>query len=204
MPTFKQHAAVGAVVLLSLVAASAQATVIVPVPTTSIGPCVECLPGRVWLITEITDGIKDEAVANPGAPYNGFAGATGEVGTIHLDLIGTYNLTRFSLWNDINVAQEGVDTFRLDFFDEANLLISSSPILNAPVSQLTAGVYDFAPVLGVGRVDLVVLSNLASPSGQRIEIREVEFEGEPVPEPTTLALLGAGLVAVRARRRRRA
>ena len=88
------------------------------IPTTSIGYCVECFFPRVWLITEITDGITDESLANPGSPYNGFAGTTGAVGTIHLDLVGTYNLTSFLLWNDINVVHEGVETFRLDFFDD--------------------------------------------------------------------------------------
>ena len=33
-------------------------------------------------------------------------------------------------------------------------------------------------------------------------IDEFEFNAEPIPEPTTLVLLGGGLVALRARRRR--
>ena len=155
------------------------------VPTTTIGPCVECLPGRVWLITEITDGTTADTPPN----FNGFAGVTGVIGTIHLDLIGTFNLNSFLLWNDINVVHEGVETFRLHFFDEADALLSSSPILAAPISQLAAGQYDFAStVLGVGSVDLEVLSNLPSVHGQRIEIREVAFLGEEVPEPSTLGL----------------
>ena len=162
------------------------------VPTTAIGPCVECLAGRVWLIGEITDGIT----ADSGPSYNGFAGETGVVGTIHLDLVGTFNLSRFLLWNDINVSHEGVATFRLDFFDEANAFISSSLIYDAPVSQLAAGEYDFASVLGVGSVDLVVLSNLPSGAGERIEIREVAFEGEAVPEPATAGLLALGLAGL--------
>ena len=156
--------------------------------------------GRVWQIAEIVDGIKDDTVLNPGFPYNGFAGATGQVGKISLDLVGTFNLDSFLLWNDINIVSEGINTFRLDFFDDSESLLSSTATLSAPAGQLAAGRYDFAStVFGVGRVDLVVLSNLLSPNGARIEIREVEFEGtrvSEVPVPGTLGLLGVGLAAI--------
>ncbi len=170
------------------------------VPSTSLGYCMECGGGRVWQIEEIVDGIKDTTVLDPGFPYNGFAGATGQVGTIRLELVGTFNLDSFLLWNDINIASEGMNTFRLDFFDDSESLLSSTATLIAPTGQLAAGRYDFAStVFGVGRVDLVVLSNLQSPNGARIEIREVEFEAarvSEVPVPGTLGLLGVGLAAI--------
>jgi hypothetical protein len=170
------------------------------VPSTTIGPCVECLAGRVWLITEINDGIT----ADTPPLFNGFAGETGVLGTIHLDLVGTFNLDSFLLWNDINVVHEGVESFRLHFYDASNALISSSGILFAPVSQLAAGQYDFATVFGVSSVDLEVLSHLASPSGERIEIREVAFLGEAVvPEPSTLGLSALALAGLGAAARRR-
>ena len=172
------------------------------VPTTSIGPCVECLPGRTptWAIEEITDGITVDNLPQ----FNGFAGETDAVGTIHLDLVGTFNLNSFLLWNDINVVHEGVESFRLDFFDDADGLLSSSPTLYGPIGQLAAEQYDFAStIFGVGSVDLVVLTNLPSPSGKRIEIREVAFLGEAVPEPSTLGLLALGLAALGAAKRNR-
>lgn len=138
--------------------------------------------------------------------FNGFAGQTGVLGTIKLDLLGDFKLTSFSLWNDLNVLNEGVRSFALDFFDAADALIGSTGTL-AAVSPSDASappaVYAFAAVSNVSRVDMRVLEV----SG-RIEIREVAFNGTPtgpggtVPEPAGLALVAAGLLAAAAVRRR--
>lgn len=119
---------------------------------------MDCGAGA-WMVKEIVDGVKDETVMNPGYPYNGFVGFPGKNGTITLDLCGTYDLNSFLVWNDINIEQEGINTFRLDFFDDSESLLSSTGILIAPAGQLTVERFDFAStVCGVGRVDLVVLS----------------------------------------------
>jgi hypothetical protein len=152
-------------------------------------------------INEIADGIS--------ADFNGWAGANGLVGTIQLDLLGTYDITSFSLWNDINIVREGVGDFQLHFYDAQDQLISDSAVFTAPISSFAPGVYNFAAVQGVSRVDLEVLTLLTGGVCCRIEIREVAFNGEAssggtVPEPSGLALAGLGLagVGVAARRRR--
>lgn len=147
-------------------------------------------------INEIADG----STAN----LNGWAGQTGLLGTIKLDLLGSFDLDSFSLWNDVNVSNEGVRSFQLHFYGAADQLLGSTGTLSA-ISQFPAQVYSFGTVHGASRVDLQVLS-----ASGRIEIREVAFNGEAssngtVPEPgvSLLAGLGLALMAVQARQRRR-
>jgi len=141
------------------------------VPTTTITSYTTLYP-----IEAIADGITSDA-----SPYNGFAATPGEVGTIHLDLVGEFDLDAFRLWNDINVYLEGIKDFRLDFFDAGDVLIESSPPFVGPVGAVDPVDYSFPTVFSVSRVDLVVLSLHAfQPNGPRLEIREVAFEGSIV------------------------
>ena len=171
---------------------AAQATLIQGPAFISASTALPVYSGWPHNISEIADGIS--------ADFNGWAGANGLVGTIKLDLLGTFDLTSFSLWNDINILREGVGDFQLHFFDASDQLISTSARYTAPISQFAAGVYNFAPVQNVSRVDLEVLTLLTGGVCCRIEIREVAFNGEPsgavqgVPEPTSAALAGLSML----------
>lgn len=176
--------------------------------STSIAPCgVSVCGNSVADINEIADGITSDT----GPNFNGFAGDEGATGTIRLEFDQAYDLTSFTLSNDINIRAEGVETFRLDFFDIASSLISSTAVFNAPVGQFAGQTYNFSEVLGVKVADLVILSVLPDCCNDqptdlsRIEIREVQFEGTattPVPLPAGLPLLAAGLGALALQRRR--
>jgi hypothetical protein len=163
-------------------------------------------------INQIADGITRDGLfpTFPG-PFNGFA-SPAATGIINLDLVGEFNLRSFILWNDINVFQEGIKDFRLNFFTTSNSLIpvNFSTNFTAPITQVEAEEYVFGEVVpGVSGVELVVLSSQQSSLGiNRIEIREVAFTGDPVasvPEP--ISILGTatalgGMLFARQRRTR--
>lgn len=159
-------------------------------PSTSILPCdISICSGFGTNINQIADGDSSN--------FNGYAGADGMVGIISLDLLGNFDLQSFTLWNDINVNREGVETFRLHFFDASGNLIQSTSTLIAPVGQFAPQTYTFAStVQDVSKVDLEMLTLLTGGVGSRIEIREVAFNGEPsspVPLPAALWLFSSAL-----------
>lgn len=162
-------------------------------PSTSIPPCaISICDGFGTNINQIADGDSSN--------FNGYAGADGVVGIISLDLLGNFDLQSFTLWNDINVNHEGVETFSLHFFDEFDNFILSTSTLIAPAGQFAPQTYTFAStVQDVSKVDFETLTLLTGGVGSRIEIREVAFNGEPsssVPEPATLASFCLGLVGL--------
>ena len=149
--------------------------------STSIAPCaISICVGFGTDINQIADGDSSN--------FNGFAGEDGVIGIINLDLLGNFDLQSFTLWNDLNVNREGVETFRLHFFDASGNLIQSTSTLIAPVSQFAPQTYTFATVQNVSKVDLETLTLLTGGIGSRIEIREVAFDGSPVPLPASIWL----------------
>jgi len=158
-------------------------------PSTSLSACGATCLGYGTNILEIADGDTSN--------FNGWAGANGATGIIRLDLLGgSYEIDSFSLWNDLNVVREGVGDFQLHFYDPSDQLIGSSSVYTAPIGQVAAGMYSFASVQNVARVDLEVLTLLTGGSCCRIEIREVAFTA--VPEPVASMLVGLGIGALSA------
>ncbi len=144
----------------------------------------------VFSIGQMVDGITADS------PFNGYAsGPATPVGRITLTLDADYDLDSFSLWNDINISNEGVRSFTLSFEDASGGSLGSTGVFSA-VSQFAAQVYGFASVANVRRVHMDVLT-----SNLQIEIREVAFNGTlsapggSVPEPASLLLAAAALGA---------
>lgn len=143
-----------------------------------------------FAIGQMVDGITADS------PFNGYASGLGVTsGRITLTLDADYDLDSFSLWNDINILNEGVRSFTLAFEDAGGAALGSTGVFTA-VSQFAAQVYSFASVAQVRRVHLDVLT-----SSVQIEIREVAFNGVrstpggTVPEPASLLLAVAALAA---------
>jgi len=141
--------------------------------------------GGFGSIEQITDGVD---LNSDGPPFNGW-GPDVMAGTITLTFDTVYNIQDFILANDINVMSEGVRDFRLSFYDNTNTLITTTSTFTALGGYLPAQVFNVGTVTGVKRVDFEVL-NVYTENVPRIEIREVAFNGEVVPEPSAL-LLGA-------------
>lgn len=166
------------------------------VQTTQITPSTTLGQYLYFSLAQLADGITSDS-----SPYNGYASGIGVTsGRITLALDQAYDLDSFVLWNDINVLNEGVRSFSLEFVDgQGSVLGQTGPLL--AVSQLAPQTYSFASaVQGVKTVHLDVAS-----SNLQIEIRELAFNGEvsAVPELATWAtmLLGlAGLATVMRRR----
>jgi hypothetical protein len=167
---------------LALAAGAAHA---VTIGTTQITPSTSLGQYLNFSLDQINDGITADG------PLNGYASGFGAVsGRITLALDQAYNLDSFVLWNDINILNEGVRTFKLEFLDAAGASLGSTGTLSA-VSRFAPQTYTFAStVAGVKTVHLDVLT-----SALQIEIRELAFNGvaAAVPEPAAVALWLAGL-----------
>jgi hypothetical protein len=151
-----------------------------------------------FAIGQMVDGITADS------PFNGYAsGPATPIGRVTLTLDADYDLDSFSLWNDINIFNEGVRSFSLAFEDAAGASLGGTGVFTA-VSQFAAQVYSFATVADVRRVHLDVLT-----SNLQIEIREVAFNGTlstpggTVPTPATAALVLAALALLAGTRRLR-
>jgi hypothetical protein len=149
-----------------------------------------------YTLPKIHDGITSDIT-----PFNGFEGENypyatiptpiavpSATSTLTFTLDQPYSLTKFHLWNDINVRAESVATFKLVFFD-AGGVAATSPIYNT--ASGTVPVQDFALPAGLTNItkvemQIVTVFNSAATFARRVEIREVAFSGAATPPPISM------------------
>jgi hypothetical protein len=180
--------------LLSLMLAASPAMA-ATIGTTQITPTTTMGQYSYFSLNQINDGISNDS------PLNGYASGFGVVsGRITLTLDQAYDLSSFMLWNDVNISNEGVRSFKLVFEGAGGDELGSTGTFTA-VSQFAPQTYTFGSLMtGVKTVHLDVLT-----SSLQIEIRELAFNGTvtavPEPETWTMLLAGLGLVGFATRRR---
>lgn len=150
-------------------------------------------PSGFGSITEIADGIGLEV---DGPTFNGY-GPDAQSGTITLTFASIYTIYDFILANDINVMAEGVKDFTLSFYDSTNTLISTTGTLSAVTGQVASQTFNLGTIANVKKVNFNILNvHTEDTLVQRIEVREVAFNGSAVPEPSSLALMGAAIAGL--------
>jgi hypothetical protein len=114
-----------------------------------------------------------------------------------------YDVTRFLLWNDRGAPDSGFADFDLTFKDPGGspvgLLYSNSALANQG-SNPVPEVFNVGLYANVKTIELRVTSVHVSVGGY-VQFREVEFDGKPVPEPASAAMIGMGTLTLLGKRR---
>jgi len=136
------------------------------IKTNMIKPMTTLAIDESFPLTQIVDGISSDI-----DPFNGFISPNTKTGTITFIFENEFDIDSFFIWNDINVKDEGVRSFKLVFFDINNSILFETKSYNVE-SKEDAQIFNFNTVKGVQSVNLVVENSLL-----QIEIREIEFRG---------------------------
>jgi hypothetical protein len=160
-------------------------------------------------VSGVTDFDTYVASANTGLAGGGsfntwYSSSSVIIGTFDFVLGGLFNIESFALWNDPQSGGQGVNGFTLHADDNVNFtsptLLGSYTAVEGLGNANLAQVFTFTPTAAT-HVRLSILSNHGS--ALTTGISEAAFEVAPVPEPSTLALAGIGLLALTAMPRHR-
>ena len=141
-----------------------------------------------------------------GGQHNDTGTGDGVGTSITFDLGDVYNLTGTWIWNYNNgdSSLRGFTLFEIYVGGSTDPTASTLIKGDALISQNSIGVPNTAEyeAFAASNVQYVRFVSLGTGANQRVGLGEVRFDGTPVPEPGSLALLGLGGLLIGARRRR--
>ena len=143
------------------------------IPHEQISASTDLVELNAFKVNQISDGIWEDR-----EPYNGFA-TEEKRGVINLGFNQAYDINGFKLWNDINIGNEGIASFQLEFQNADGLVLKSKEF--AAVGGISGPqIFTFPDVDDVIEVNLAVINSLKDgASFERIEVREIAFSGTP-------------------------
>lgn len=123
--------------------------------------------------------LSDNDFATPGT--NGFVVGGQKMGTLTFTFTGDWNLSSFTIWNNINKTFGGVTAFQLRFYDSGNNLLGTVTKSNVSRGD-NETVIPLAAYTGVHEVKMEITN-----SDEQIEIREIRFDGTQTPTPAAIS-----------------
>lgn len=167
---------------------------------------------RSGLATAFNSGIDDfdAYLATPGAIHSYF-GATewfsnnALTGSIIFDLGDIYNVDRLAIWNEDS---QGIATFTVSTSTINTWGAFGSGVLFSAVNRphntpYSAEVFSITSLARYVKIDVLTVHPHETGSPFLATLGEVAFSTNPVPEPTTVLLLGAGLLGLAGMRRKK-
>lgn len=129
-------------------------------------------------------------------------GATGGTETFFYTLNQPYDISWFLLWNDRGFPDSGIRNFDLIFRDPGNSVVGTYNGTAVPFqgSNPVPEAFNVGLQSNVLTVELRV-NNTLNPPGSNTQMREIAFDGTPVPEPASLGLMGLGTLILLKRRK---